>query len=117
MQIVTGDEEAAFTGHDRLSAFMLGRMQVIEACLMLMANKSGEFDALKKSVSQLIETMEKVSTAHEQEKAAVAHMSRCTDKDLAPSAGRPLLLSVADAWQHIQSGPIPRLHSSLGVLR
>ena len=68
---IAGEKDPAFTGHDRMTAFIFGRLQVVESCLMIMANESGKFAEIKTTVSKLVEALEKTSKASEHEKASV----------------------------------------------
>ena len=54
IHLSTASDNGELTGHDRLTCFLIGRLQVIEAALFIIASQSEDFEQIKVSLNAIV---------------------------------------------------------------
>ena len=54
IHLSTASDNGELTGHDRLTCFLIGRLQVIEAALFIIASQSEDFEKIKVSLNAIV---------------------------------------------------------------
>ena len=54
IHLSTASNNGELTGHDRLTCFLIGRLQVIEAALFIIARQSEDFEQIKVSLNAIV---------------------------------------------------------------
>ena len=73
---IDGSETPSFTGHDQMSAYILGRIAIIETCLSLLALTSPSKETIKNGILKLVERMktDALSSGQSEVEAACAEI-------------------------------------------